>query len=67
MDRPELMIGEHLGTQPVLVGNHDEQVVELLFDLLQIEKRFRQEVQLFDRLNLLIIGFLYDGTVSVYE
>ena len=67
VDRIEMGFGESGGSEPVLVGNHDEPEVELLCYEAEVFKYAFDEFKLFERVYLFVLGFFDDCSVAVDE
>ena len=65
--RPEVGLGIRVGTKSVLVANHHQPVVRVLCKERQGANGTWHKLELAKGVNLLVLGFLQDGAVAVYE
>ncbi len=63
--RPEGVLGKFFGTQPVLVGDHDQLVVQLPHDAAQPAEDAGVEVEFLYGIHLVVFGFEDEGAVAV--
>ena len=67
MDRPEGVFWKRVGTQSVLVADHDKLKVETLTDEHEVTDGTLHEFQFLERIYLLVGRFLDNSTVTVDE
>ena len=65
--RPEVGLGIRVGTKSVLVAYHHKPVVRVLCKERQGANGTWHKLKLAEGVNLLVLGFLQDGAVAIYE
>ena len=65
MNGPEGLFREGIGSQAILIGNHDQFIIQLLGYFSQIGKRLWIENHFFKGIYLLVYRFLNNGTVPI--
>ena len=63
--RPERIFGKGIGAKPILIAHHDQLEVQMLLYETQVGKHTRNEPQFGKGVNLLVLGFLYQRSISV--
>ena len=67
VDGPEVVLWEGSRAQSVLVAHHDELEVEMLGDESEVAEHPFRELQFAERVDLLILGLLYESAIAVDE
>jgi len=67
LDRPEGVLGKGVGSQSVLIADHDHFVVGMLAQEGKRADSTRYKLQFLEGINLLILGLADEGAVTIYK